>query len=277
MPPRPCLPSPLLPPPPALPTLDPALASAVLAAFCEARAQLEAWAAFASSRGAPLPLPPALQQLQRASPAAWRELCFGVPAPAPSAEGSGGGGECQTWCAEGEGAAGEGEGVEEWEEWEEGVGGEEWEGEEEGEAGMLVGGEEEEEEEQDAAALAEPSPPPSLPLAPTLSTIFALDHLAILRALRRTVSHLVAAREAAPQQPLLPPAEAAWLYALLCALHTPLLAATSATLRELFLLLRAHQADAAAQGGGAEASTAATIALCIITGRFFGAALATEL
>jgi len=262
-----------LPPPPPPPSdaaaaapsahaVDEAWAAAVLSTFSAARAQLEAW----------------------------------VASGAVSAAAAGGGGGAETWCAaeDEEGAAGDADwgGDEEFEEgsegaWEEGeeaaaagggggsgAGGSEFwaasdddggEADEEGGGGAASG----------AGALPHSPPPPP---AATLSTVLAMDHLAVLGALQRAVRRACAARGGAGggPGPLLGLAEGAWLYALLCALHKPLLGTTSALLRELFLALRDSRARALAAGGADSAQLAAEAVVGVIVGRFFGARLEGE-
>jgi hypothetical protein len=106
--------------------------------------------------------------------------------------------------------------------------------------------------------------------------VLAMDQLAVLGALGRAVRRVSTARASGSRVSPLSLAEGAWLYALLAALHTPLLGATSALLRELFLLLRDHRAEALLAGDADPALLATESALCVVLGRFFGARLDGE-
>jgi hypothetical protein len=236
--------------------LDEVLVAAVLSTFTAARAQLEAWAASGAAAGAePLSEAAALR----------------------------GGGAAKTWGAsEDEGeedASGDDEGAEEdGEEWGGDGDGERWDAEEAGggEDQFWAADEDGDGRGEGGGGGAGAMPPPHPPHAPTLAAVLAMDQLAVLRALERAARRLASAAQRRGPPPGL--AEGAWLYALLCALHTPLLGTSSALLRELFLVLRDRRAGALAAGSAAAGSAlvAADTVACVVLGRFFGVRLASE-
>jgi len=98
-------------------------------------------------------------------------------------------------------------------------------------------------------------------IPPFLSYILGLDQLSVIRSITRIVYHLEGVGSGSP----LPPSRAAWLYGLLAALQMPLLDNTSATLRQLYLLLQPYLTDDSPADSRAPAAI-----LSVVTGKYFG-------
>lgn len=116
----------------------------------------------------------------------------------------------------------------------------------------------------------------TLPLAPLLPTVAALDQLTVLRLLNFSIRDVRTAwtRGGASKQ-FISPALASWLYALLAALQLPLLNTTAAAIRDLFTLLRSQRDALAACSEGSKDSAdalarAGVETLFLICGDSFG-------
>ena len=281
-----------VPTPVPVPVPASAWADATLASFATLRASLRLCADAADrSRnlaGAPRPRTALARTLSRADAAAWRSLCFGLPCavllpppppPPPPSFGA------HVWGDPTDGCDACWEGGEEEEE--EGAWEECDDDDDEGGGGAIDeggGGGHQETAGVDEVS-AHPAPGATSPArttsgtAPLLSTLLALDQVAVVHALAGAARSL---RESAPAPPhpdaeraAFSLAEAAWLHALLAALDTPLLASSAAVVRELFTALRNLRRRLLGVGGSP--LVVAVEALCIIAGTSFGQALPDEM
>jgi hypothetical protein len=111
--------------------------------------------------------------------------------------------------------------------------------------------EEEEEEEEDCKF--------STAIPPMMSYLVGLDQVSITRALTQMVRHLDKEKSFT-----ISPSEAAWIFSLLAALQTPILDCTTATLRQLYILMQPHIVSNASTCKGS------ALILGVVTGSFFG-------
>lgn len=96
-------------------------------------------------------------------------------------------------------------------------------------------------------------------IPPLLSYLVGLDQVSITRALTRMVRRLDEERSQT-----IPLSEAVWLYSLLAALQTPILDNTTATVRQLYVLLQTSISGCSCPSMGP------ALVLGIVTGTYFG-------